>query len=319
LIWGEECFVGDDAPHALVARIATEAARLAASPWLGLGPVASGLRWAPLVSGATARETLRRLDDRHGGPRAPAGPFLVARVLAAPRDPARARRDRADRHAPRRGLKPGHRIGLVLQDWYFRPAGTPHEPDILLPHFVLAPSGSDDPGRWVLEIAGAFVLEDRWILAPGAVDVEPERIGWSGSLEPWNIARGFDLPEEGGPFGAAPLRHVGTADRMAPDAGGAKGGSIRMKTAKYYLCPHCRNRTRVVPARLAPDADGRTRPSVLPRALAERLEAFHRVPYQAFDFRCARCDRPVRILYEWSEAGMGGPWHPVVTGFVETT
>lgn len=317
MIWGEERFVGEDAPQALRARIAAQAARLVASAWLGLGPVASGLRWTVLATADTARGTVLRLEDREGGPRAAVGPFLVGRLASAPRDPARARRDRASRHAPAR-LAAGDRIALLLQDWYFSPAGHAGEEDVLLPQFVLAPEDSGDPDPWILEIAGTFVFEDGWIVTPAAVDVEAERIGVSGRLEPWNIARGFDLPEEGGPFGRAPLRVVGTADRMAPNPRWGKGASIRMRTAKYYLCPHCRNRTRVVPSRLAPDVDGRTPPSTLPEALADRLDAFHPVRCLSHDFRCAGCERPVRLLYEWSEAGMGGPWHPVVTGFVET-
>ncbi len=317
MIWGEERFVGEDMPAALEARIAAEAARIAASAWLGLGPAAGGLRWSVRVTAGSARQAVLHLDTLEGGPRAPVGPFLVARLVSTPRDPALARRDRASRHAPAR-LQAGGRLSLLLQDWYFVPAGSAREKDILLPQFVLLPEGSEEADRWILEIGGLVVLEDGLITTPVAVDVEAGRIGWSGRSELWHPSRGFDFPEEGGPFGQAPLRLVGTADRMAPNPRSAKGASIRLKAAKYYLCPHCRNRTRVVPLRLAPDAEGRTPPSTLPKVLADRLDAFHPVRSLSYDFRCARCERPVRVLYEWSEIGMGGPWHPVVTGFVET-
>jgi hypothetical protein len=315
-LWGREHLVGDDAPPALKERIARAIATLATTRWLGLSPVARHRRWAVVARGASAREVYGSLLDRYGSSRPPTDPFLVAAVLRTPDRAASARHDRASTHAEIRDLRPGARIGLRLEDWFYLPATSPAGPDLLQPHFVTVPATTQDAEAWLVEVGQVFIIDDGLTLRPDAIDIRAREIRAVGRLEPW---AGVPESEEPSPPRELRLHEVGVAGRIAPNEHFSVGAPVRLESPRYYRCPRCAGRTRIDPSRLVHDADFRTAPSVFPPDLEARFDAVRAVPAPefTFDLYCQRCRSPIRLVYHFAEPGMGGPWHAVITSIIE--
>jgi hypothetical protein len=293
------------------------AARLATQRWLGLGPAARQRRWAALAAAASAREVYGSLLDLYGNSRPPTDPYLVAEVLRRPDPPGAARHDRTSTHEETLGVRPGSRLGLLLEDWFHLPATLPSSsPDVIEPHFVTVSAAQQGRSVWLVEVAYVFIFEDGWTLKPDAVDILPREIRTVGRHVPWEPSG--EVPEASAQPGLT-LREVGTRDRIAADPDTAAGSPVRLRSPRYYRCPCCAGRTRLLPARLAHDAEWKGPPSPFEATLKARFDAFRPVsaPEFTFDFRCQRCERPVRLVYHFAELGMGGPWHAVITSLVE--
>jgi hypothetical protein len=182
-MWGEQHFVGDDAPAVLKARIDADMAAIAAQGWLGLGIACRQRRWAVRAAAPTAREAFRSLFEIDGYSRSPTAPYLLAHVLSKPERFGEARRDRGSVHATHPDVRRGQRLGLVLEDWFHVPPSAPGQWELLFPLFVTVPAEAGRPDAWVVEVGNFFLFEDGLTLRPARLDILPRDVRGSGPLE----------------------------------------------------------------------------------------------------------------------------------------
>ena len=121
------------------------------------------------------------------------------------------------------------------------------------------------------------------------------------------------------------LRKVYPLERFSAKNVGILTASMRLKKSKYYTCPHCASRTLVrhnevspvANRKTPPDFDAKTRKSfdAMGRVMSFSIGSDRRL--DTYDFFCKGCDRPVRLLYDEQEPGMGGSWSAVIHRIVE--
>jgi DNA-directed RNA polymerase subunit RPC12/RpoP len=121
------------------------------------------------------------------------------------------------------------------------------------------------------------------------------------------------------------LRKVYPLERFSVKNVGVPTASIRLEKSKYYKCPHCGRRTLVRHREVSPFANTKTPPDFD----AKTLEVFDDMGtvmsfsvgsdriLDTYDFFCKGCSRPVRLLYDEQERGMGGFWSTVIHQIVE--
>jgi len=318
VIWGQEHFLGEDAPSVLRRRIAATIRSLAARPWLGLCPVARHRRWAIVAAGATARDVYDTLAVAHGNSRPPTDPFLLIEVLRTPDRLDEIGRHRESVHAETLGVRRGDRVGLRLEDWFYLPAsgGASPDSDTLLPQLVTVPADDGAVGQWLVKVGYVLIFDDGITLQPEGVDIRAGEIRAVGRLDAWDAPT--ELARQADDAGAVVLRETAMAERFAPNSRDSRTARGRLRSPKHYACPHCSRRTRIDPEPLIPDVNWNVPASSFPDALKTTFDAFRPVPYLSFDFRCSGCQAPARLLYEYREVGLGGPWHPVITSIIET-
>ena len=120
------------------------------------------------------------------------------------------------------------------------------------------------------------------------------------------------------------LRKVYPKERIATKDGLPKS-EIRMLNSKYYKCPHCNKRTLIKSSEVSPFAREKTAPDFEDhiRKAFDKMDTLMKFPIgadrilDAYDFLCKGCGRPVRLLYEESERGMGSELSAVVFQIVE--
>lgn len=121
------------------------------------------------------------------------------------------------------------------------------------------------------------------------------------------------------------LRKVFPPERFSMDRRGHPAAAIRLERSKYYRCPHCAARTLVRHREVSPFARNKT-PADFDQATQDCFDRAGTTsdfsiaperPLECYDFFCSGCKRPVRLLYEEQERGMGGFWAAVVYRIVE--
>lgn len=121
------------------------------------------------------------------------------------------------------------------------------------------------------------------------------------------------------------LRKVYPLERFSVKNVGSPTASIRLEKSKYYKCPHCGARTLVRPKEVSPFAKKKTPPDFDTRTLrlfddmgmVFSLSTGSDRIMDTYDFFCNGCTRPIRLLYDYQERGMGGFWSAVVYQIIE--
>ena len=219
-------------------------------------------------------------------------------------------------HAEHHGVVAGDELTLTLEDWFYLPAGAPGPPELLQPWLVTSPHDAEPSICWRVKVGACIVFDDGWTLKADALDIEATEIRTAGTLSPWEGAS--ELDRAAADPATLALRETDLAGRFAPNKGMSPHAGQRFRSPKFYRCPHCRRRTRVDPRPLVPDVNWNGLPSAFPEVLKARFDTFRPVSRWSYDFFCNGCQRPVRLLYDYTEQGMGGPWTPVVSRIIET-
>jgi hypothetical protein len=112
------------------------------------------------------------------------------------------------------------------------------------------------------------------------------------------------------------LKRTTPTDRFGRDP--SRSFSVALDNPRYYRCPHCKKRMRMNPRDFGPTSDWKERPSGFNESDLALFERFGR--YEGFlkhDFYCRTCRRPVRLVYQYQERGVGGWWYAAIEHVVE--
>lgn len=121
------------------------------------------------------------------------------------------------------------------------------------------------------------------------------------------------------------LHKVYPLERISKKNTGVATASIRLDKSKYYVCPHCHSRTLIRHQEVSPFANKKT-PKDFDESILESFKQFGTTQsfsigadrtLESYDFFCRGCQRPIRLLYDFQERGMGGRWSVVVYAIIE--
>ena len=121
------------------------------------------------------------------------------------------------------------------------------------------------------------------------------------------------------------LRKVYPLERFSVKNIGVISASLRLDKSKFYTCPNCNTKTLIRHNEVSPFAKKKLTTEFDKKTLKlfDDMEKIISFPIgsdrimEEYDFFCRRCRRPVRLLYDEQERGMGGVISAVIYQIIE--